>query len=67
MVLVRPEDHKIPNGSDVSATTVNVKSPKRILEFCDGILEEYSTDEEDDAPEEHVDVVSTLCFMYCEI
>lgn len=58
MVLVRPEDHKIRDHSDVSATTVEIKTPKRILEFCDGVLEEYSTDEEDDAPEKHVDVVS---------
>lgn len=62
MVLVRPEDHKIPNGSDVAATSVKVKTPKRILEFCDGVLEEYSTDEEDEVPvpEPIVDVVRTL-------
>lgn len=48
MVLVRPEDHKIPDGSDASATTVKMKTPKRVLQFCDGVLEEYSTDEEED-------------------
>lgn len=51
MVLVKPEEHNISDGSDVSASIVKVKTPKRVLQFCDGVLEEYSTDEEDNIVE----------------
>lgn len=33
-----------------TATSVRVKPPKRILHFSDGILEEYSSDDEIDGP-----------------
>lgn len=43
-------------------TAVKVKAPKRILHFCDGTMEEYSSDDEDitDAKnnEKQVSVVS---------
>lgn len=34
-------------------TSVRVKAPKRILHFSDGILEEYSSDDETDGPVNH--------------
>lgn len=63
MVLVRPEDHKISDGSDASAVAVKMKTPKRVLQFCDGVLEEYSTDDEEESytkQEPLVDLVSTF-------
>ncbi|KAG5886454.1 hypothetical protein JTB14_012866 [Gonioctena quinquepunctata] len=54
MVLVRPEDNIFRNCSSEGQPTlsVDVKIPKRVLHFCDGVLEEYSTDEEDDLKKE---------------
>lgn len=36
--------------SPTQITSVRVKAPKRILHFSDGILEEYSSDDEIDGP-----------------
>lgn len=47
MVLVRPEENRLNTDTGSSETSVNVKTPKRILHFCDGTLEEYSTDDEE--------------------
>lgn len=33
-----------------TVSSVRVKAPRRILHFSDGTLEEYSTDDETDAP-----------------
>lgn len=62
MVLVRPEDHKIPDGSDASVIAVKIKTPKRVLQFSDGVLEEYSTDDEESYTKHEplVDLVSTF-------
>lgn len=60
MVLVRPEEQDIPKGH-VQEAAVKVKTPKRILQFSDGILEEYSTDEEDNVPQEKP-VVNLVCY-----
>lgn len=61
MVLVRPESYE-STGENGQEAAVKVKTPKRVLHFCDGTLEEYSSDEEEvDAPKEQtvVDPVST--------
>lgn len=31
-------------------TAVHVKTPRRVLHFSDGVIEEYSTDDEVDGP-----------------
>lgn len=61
MVLVRPEENLISNEADSQNATVRVKTPKRILHFSDGILEEYSTDEEDnvDNSKNNQEIVNT--------
>ncbi|CAH0559870.1 unnamed protein product [Brassicogethes aeneus] len=46
MVLVDPETRNIA-GIPGTATNVRVKEPKRILHFSDGVLEEYSSDEDE--------------------
>lgn len=61
MVLVRPEDNHFATGSDIQEITVKVKTPKRVLQFCDGVLEEYSTDEEDNLKEEPA--VDPVCVL----
>lgn len=62
MVLLRPENLQVLNGSDVQEATVKVKTPKRVLQFSDGILEEYSTDEEDNVPKKEADVDPVMFF-----
>ncbi|XP_056645433.1 protein FAM177A1 [Diorhabda sublineata] len=48
MVLIRPEEKQ--NMAQVEGqNSIKVKTPKRVLHFSDGILEEYSTDEEDNS------------------
>lgn len=39
-----------PQPPPTTITSVRVKAPKRILHFSDGILEEYSSDDEIDGP-----------------
>ncbi|XP_066145829.1 protein FAM177A1 [Euwallacea fornicatus] len=46
MVLVKPEEYSGENP-DAAAFCYKDKTPKQILQFSDGVLEEYSTDEED--------------------
>lgn len=61
MVLVRPESYEGASEENGQEAVVKVKTPKRVLHFCDGTLEEYSSDEEEvDAPKEQtvVDPVS---------
>lgn len=54
--------------SDISPAKKSTKQPKRILHFSDGVLEEYSSDEEEktNVPEmgSVVDPVS-LSFLSC--
>ncbi|KAJ8981152.1 hypothetical protein NQ317_013817 [Molorchus minor] len=59
MVLVRPEssDPNIHNGQQAA---VKVKTPKRVLHFCDGVLEEYSSDEEVEVPKQEIVNPATL-------
>lgn len=57
MVLVKPEDYSGENP-DPALIRYKDKTPKNVLEFSDGILEEYSTDEEDSSPAQ--DVVDTV-------
>ncbi|CAH1173983.1 unnamed protein product [Phaedon cochleariae] len=52
MVLVRPENTQNSNAIEGQHAAVKVKTPKRVLHFCDGTLEEYSTDEEDYTPKQ---------------
>lgn len=40
-----------------TVASVRVKAPKRILHFSDGILEEYSSDDEIDGPSKQSDEV----------
>lgn len=50
------------NSCGTSTTSVRVKTPKRILHFSDGTLEEYSSDDETDnvaTNEKQIDVVSS--------
>lgn len=54
------------NLCGLSATSVRVKTPKRIIHFSDGTLEEYSSDDETDnmdkttsASNKQLDVVSS--------
>ncbi|KAJ8933488.1 hypothetical protein NQ318_016868 [Aromia moschata] len=47
MVLLRPEENQSSNEGNVEGASVKVKTPKRVLHFSDGVLEEYSTDEEE--------------------
>lgn len=63
MVLVRPEENHLNENTGTSETAVKVKTPKRILHFSDGTLEEYSTDDEETTlPQQQtlVDPVSIL-------
>ena len=46
---VQTDFTNVPLDSEVSSTKKK-KEPRRILHFSDGILEEYSTDEEEDQP-----------------
>ncbi|CAG9762468.1 unnamed protein product [Ceutorhynchus assimilis] len=46
MVLIRPEDYCDENAPP-NVASYKHKTPKRTLTFSDGLLEEYSTDDED--------------------
>lgn len=62
MVLVDPD--AVNNGGSANSTSsaVRVKQPKRILHFSDGVLEEYSTDEEEvDGLQKDQTVVDPVC------
>lgn len=41
------EQHEKP---PTTASSIRIKTPRRILHFSDGTMEEYSTDDETDAP-----------------
>ncbi|KAJ8919491.1 hypothetical protein NQ315_002112 [Exocentrus adspersus] len=48
MVLVRPDAVQSVTGEENhQQAAIKVKTPKRVLHFCDGVLEEYSSDEEE--------------------
>ncbi|XP_050301459.1 protein FAM177A1-like [Anthonomus grandis grandis] len=56
MVLIRPEDYSCDNP-DPAVAVYKSKTPKQILEFSDGVLEEYDTDDElipDQAQQEQI-------------
>ena len=36
-------------AADVNNVSVGIKKPRRVIHFSDGVLEEYSSDEEDTA------------------
>ncbi|RZB70339.1 protein FAM177A1, partial [Asbolus verrucosus] len=58
MTLINPDEQKNRAGDAGPNTAIKVRTPKRILHFSDGILEEYSTDEElDNPPKEEQAVV----------
>lgn len=44
------ESEEQPPPPPTTITSIQVKAPKRILHFSDGILEEYSSDDEVDGP-----------------
>lgn len=63
MTLIDPEEYKNVSEEDPNYSTIKLKTPKRILHFCDGVLEEYSDDEIDSQPTQTVtglDVVRIL-------
>lgn len=48
--------------NELETATVKVRTPKRVLHFSDGILEEYSDDEHDSTPpneQSHTEVIDT--------
>ena len=51
---------------DVKVVIKQKKTPKRILHFSDGTLEEYSTDEDevDEAPKQIIDPVCPVSLVY---
>lgn len=53
-----------------SPTQIRIKAPKRILHFSDGILEEYSSDDEVDGPsnqnKQSDEVKLNEFIVYCE-
>lgn len=61
MVLLRPEDLSGENANPALAS-YTLKTPKRTLQFSDGTLEEYSTDEEDNTPT-HKEIVDPVCIF----
>lgn len=46
MVLVKPEDY-LGDHPDPTLLKYKDKTPKNVLQFSDGVLEEYSSDEEE--------------------
>ena len=61
-----------PDGPQVeSADVVNIKRPKRVLHFSDGVLEEYSEDELDTPQQEKTDIIDPVCDvvlpMWCRL
>ncbi|XP_049825853.1 protein FAM177A1 isoform X2 [Aethina tumida] len=60
MVLVDPDAVNNGGGANGTSSAVRVKQPKRILHFSDGVLEEYSTDEEEVDGLQKDQTVSTL-------
>lgn len=57
MVFIQPEDIADDKCDNISQASYKMKTPKRVIHCSDGILEEYSTDEEEDNTET-VDPVS---------
>lgn len=41
---------ELEQQSPTTLTSIHVKTPRRILHFSDGIIEEYSSDDETDGP-----------------
>lgn len=66
MVLVRPESFGCAGGGETGHAAVKVKEPKRILHFCDGTLEEYSSDEDenDNSEAKQQQIVDPVCLLY---
>ncbi|XP_030758335.1 protein FAM177B [Sitophilus oryzae] len=58
MVLIRPEDYAGDNADNISQVSYSVKTPKRVLQFSDGVLEEYSTDEEEQEENKKTEIIS---------
>ncbi|XP_076273995.1 protein FAM177B [Rhynchophorus ferrugineus] len=48
MVFIQPEDYADDQCDNVSQASYKMKTPKRVIQCSDGILEEYSTDEEEE-------------------
>ena len=60
MTLVNPDEQKNQQVAGAPNTAIKVKTPKRILHFSDGVLEEYSDDEVDNTPQEEQAVVDPV-------
>ncbi|XP_044255862.1 protein FAM177A1 [Tribolium madens] len=52
MTLINPDEFKNQNSDGGPDASIKVRTPKRILHFSDGILEEYSDDEVDNTPQQ---------------
>lgn len=65
MTLIDPEEFKNVSEGDSNYSTIKLKTPKRVLHFCDGVLEEYSDDEIDSSPAQTTTTVdvSTLSWV----
>lgn len=61
--IISDMNQNLPQTPPTTASSVRVKAPRRILHFSDGTLEEYSTDDEPDSPDnsnqnKQIDLVS---------
>ncbi|KAL3267394.1 hypothetical protein HHI36_011523 [Cryptolaemus montrouzieri] len=52
MTLIDPDEYKSAVDGDPFYAAIKLKTPKRVLHFSDGVLEEYSDDEIDCSPKE---------------
>ncbi|XP_044748305.1 protein FAM177B [Coccinella septempunctata] len=59
MTLIDPDEYKNSPEGDSNYSAIKLKTPKRVLHFCDGVLEEYSDDEVDCTPSQTVAAVDT--------
>ncbi|CAH1370196.1 hypothetical protein MTP99_011748 [Tenebrio molitor] len=57
MVLINPDEYKNTGAVSDQHAAVKMRTPKRILHFSDGVLEEYSDDEFDNTPKEEEQAV----------
>lgn len=60
MTLINPDEYKAENPEGSLNAAIKVRTPKRILHFSDGILEEYSDDEVDNTPKEEQAIVDPV-------
>lgn len=63
MTLINPDERQNGSSETGSNASIKIRQPKRILHFSDGVLEEYSTDDEvDNAPKQEA-IVDPVCLL----